>query len=311
MPDASPTLLASVNAMVGMSEGRTVLEAGGTAIDAATAVVAVVEDHADDHTVGYGGYPNILGDVELDAAVMDGRTRAAGAVAALVGFRNPIAVARAVMEHLPHVLVVGDGAARFADEMGMERRDMLTSSARTTWQRGIDSLDTFDPEGVLRDHVLRLVLDPEHVTGTVNVIARDRDGHLASATSTSGWAWKYPGRAGDTGLIGAGSYCDDRSGAATCTGWGELAVRAGAARAVVFGMQHGRPPEDACRDVLSDLPDAGVAGDTPLHILALHPNGTYAAASTAPDSRYAYWDSELDAPVARDRIQTNPQEHSR
>jgi len=303
-------LLGSANAMVGMEAGRAVLERGGSALDAVVTVVGVVEDAPDDHTVGFGGYPNILGEVELDAAVMEGATRAAGAVAGLVGFRSPVAAARAVMEQLPHVLLVGAGAARFAGEAGLERRDMLTPDARSTWQRGIESLDGYSPDGALAPHVLRLVLDPEHVTGTVNVIARDREGHLATATSTSGWAWKYPGRAGDTGMIGSGNYCDDRFGAATCTGWGELAIRTAAARSVVLGMRHGDAPLDACIELLEDLPEVAITGETPLHVLALHPDGRHAAVSTATDSRYAYWDDLLGEPEERARTNVTTQERS-
>ncbi|WP_200907231.1 isoaspartyl peptidase/L-asparaginase, partial [Ardenticatena maritima] len=115
-----PMLVASRNAAVGFDEGMRLLREGASALDAAIAVVRIVEDNPDDHTVGYGGLPNLLGEVELDAMVMDGRTLKAGAVAALKGFRNPVLVARKVMEELPHVLLAGEGAARFAREMGFE-----------------------------------------------------------------------------------------------------------------------------------------------------------------------------------------------
>lgn len=179
---------------------------------------------------------------------------------------------------------------------------MLTEVAAATWRRGLRG---FDPAGgdPLAPRVRELVHDPDHVTGTVNVLARDAAGHLASATSTSGWAWKYPGRAGDTGIIGAGNYCDDRFGAATCTGWGELAMRSGTARVVVAAMQHGVDPGTACRDALTDLPEAGVAAETPLHVLALATGGSHAAFSTRATARYAYWDDTLPAAERRERLQ--------
>jgi beta-aspartyl-peptidase (threonine type) len=298
-------LVASANAQIGMDAGVAVLRAGGTALDAVEAVVRMVEDNPDDHTVGYGGFPNVLGDVELDASIMDGHGRRAGAVAGVVGFRNPISVARQVMEHLPHVLLVGAGAATFAAERGCEPREMLTDSAADVWRRGLAPFTHgLPPKQPFAELVRELVLDPEHVTGTVNAIARDSSGRLASAASTSGWAWKYPGRAGDTALIGAGNYCDDRYGAATCTGWGELAIRASVARTIVSALQHGRVLEDACEAVLRDLPDPGMGdGDTPLHVLAVAPDGAFGAFSTRPDWGYTSWTSDTAAPVLRRRTQ--------
>lgn len=295
-------LAGSANADVGMAAGRAVLEAGGSALDAVQAVAEVVEDNPDDHTVGYGGYPNILGTVELDASIMDGRDRRAGAVAGLVGFRHPIAAAREVLERLPHVLLVGAGAATFAAERGLERREMLTEAAESTYRRGLARYDGRAPDPPYAEKVRELVLDPEHVTGTVNVIARDGRGDLASAASTSGWAWKYPGRAGDTGQIGAGNFCDNRFGAATCTGWGELAMRGGIARTVVEALRYGRTLDEACLQVLDDLADPGMGdGETPLHVVAMAASGDVVAYSTTNRSKYAYWDSDLAEPEVRPR----------
>jgi beta-aspartyl-peptidase (threonine type) len=295
-------LLASANGLVGMPEGREILRAGGSALDAVQRVVEIVEDNPDDHTVGYGGYPNLLGVVELDASIMDGRDRRAGAVAGLVGFRHPVAAARRVLEDLPHVLLVGEGAAMFAAEAGLERRDMLTDPAAATWQRGLQRYGEGPPPPPYAEKVSALVLDPEHVTGTVNVIARDSRGDLASAASTSGWAWKYPGRAGDTGMIGAGNYCDGRYGAATCTGWGELAIRGGIARATVDAIRNGRSVDEAANEVLGDLPDAGMGtSETPLHLLTMDRHGVAGAFSTTASSKFAYWDDDLDEPDVRPR----------
>jgi beta-aspartyl-peptidase (threonine type) len=305
-------LVASANAHIGMDAGVAVLESGGTALDAVEAVVRVVEDNPDDHTVGYGGYPNIVGDVELDASIMDGHDRRAGAVAGISGFRHPISVARAVMEHLPHVLLVGAGAATFAAERGCEPRDMLTEAASDVWRRGLAPFTHgLSPQPPFADVVRELVLDPEHVTGTVNVIARDATGRLASAASTSGWAWKYPGRAGDTGSIGAGNYCDDRYGAATCTGWGELAIRGSVARTIIAALRWGCTIEEACREVLRDLPDAGMGtDDTPLHVLAVSRDGTFGAFSTSPQSQFTSWTSDVPSPTVSDRVQVHGDKES-
>ena len=298
-------ILASANAHIGMEAGVAILQRGGTALDAVEAVVRIVEDNAEDHTVGYGGYPNIVGDVELEASIMDGHDRRSGAVASIAGFRNPITVARAVMEHLPHVLLVGAGAAAFAAEQNCEPRDMLSEAAADVWRRGLAPFTHGQvPQHPLAELVRELVLDPEHVTGTVNVIARDASGRLASAASTSGWAWCYPGRAGDTGSIGAGNYCDDRFGAATCTGWGELAIRAGVARGIVAALRWGSTLEEACRDTLLDLPDAGMGtSETPLHVLGVTRDGTTGAFSTSADSQFTAWTSGALEPTLSNRTQ--------
>jgi beta-aspartyl-peptidase (threonine type) len=293
-------LLASANASFAMPLGRDLLGNGASALDVVEAVVREVEGNPDDHTVGYGGYPNIVGDVELDAAVMDGTTRAAGAVAGITRHRHPVTIARAVMERLPHVLLVGEGAERFAREVGLPDEDLLTEPAESAWRRGVESYRV-DTGGDLAAGVRTLVLDPEHVTGTVNVLAIDEQGRLATAVSTSGWAWKYPGRVGDTGVVGAGSYADGRYGAATCTGWGELAIRCGAARWAVQSMAAGDEPHDALARVLADLPDPGMGDSVPFHMLAVTPDGRYAAVSTTTTSEYAVWEPALDAPEVRPR----------
>jgi beta-aspartyl-peptidase (threonine type) len=293
-------LVASANAEIGMAAGVEVLTNGGSALDAVEAVARIVEANADDHTVGYGGYPNIVGDVELDATVMDGTTRRAGSVAGVRRHRHPVTIARAVLERLPHALLVGDGADRFGDEIGEPSQDLLTDEAKATWRRGVDAYHV-DADGPLAEAVTTLVVDPEHVTGTVNVIAVDSERRMASAVSTSGWSWKYPGRVGDTGVVGAGNYCDGRYGAATCTGWGELAMRCGAARWAVRELADGTAPYDALATVLRDLPDAGMAEAVPFHMLAVAADGTYAAVSTTTTSRYVVWDDTMREPEVRAR----------
>ncbi|HEU0133048.1 MAG TPA: isoaspartyl peptidase/L-asparaginase [Mycobacteriales bacterium] len=299
-------LLASANADVGMAAGRDLLLAGASALDAVEAVVRAVEANAADHTVGYGGFPNIVGDVELDASVMDGGTRAAGAVVGVRTTRHPLTLARAVMERLPHVMLAGAGADRFAREIGLAEEPLLTDEAERIWRHGVETY-AVDLDGPLAEGVRTLVLDPEHVTGTVNVIAIDADGRLASAVSTSGWAWKYPGRTGDTGCIGAGNYADARAGAATCTGWGELAIRSGAARGAVEAMRRGATAFEAVAAVLRDLPDPGMGdGDVPFHMLSVRADGSHAAVSTTSTSRYAVWEPSLAAPQVRPREQVEP-----
>src|SRR4051812_21624149 len=130
-------VVASTNGSVGIGAAMEILRAGGTALDAVEAAARLVEANPEDHSVGYGGYPNLLGEVELDASIMDGRTLAAGAVGALKGYRHPISVARRVMQELPHVMLVGAGAAQFAREIGMQEENLLTPAAEEVYRQGL------------------------------------------------------------------------------------------------------------------------------------------------------------------------------
>lgn len=252
-------LIGTWNAAHALPAGMKMLKNGGSALDAVEAAIRLVEEDPEEHSVGVGGWPNLLGEPELDASIMDGRNRASGAVGALVGYANPIAVARKVMETLPHVFLVGQGAADFAAEMGFPRRETLTAEAAQVWiERVHANVPTEQLPALLHRRRMapwvNLTKDPQRIHGTVNVIAVDDQGNLASGVSTSGWAWKYPGRLGDSPIIGAGNYCDNRFGAAACIGHGELAIRAGTARSVVLRMEMGMTLRDACRAALRDLP---------------------------------------------------------
>lgn len=289
-------IVASANGAVGMDAAWQVLANDGSALDAVEVAARAVEDNPDDHTVGYGGYPNLLGTVELDASIMDGATRRCGAVGGLRGYRAAITVARAVMERLPHVLVVGDGAARLAAELGLPEEDLLTPAAEKVWRDGIEGKLPEDSLGArMLSVVASLATDPERAAGTVNFLAIDRGGHVASAVSTSGWAWKYPGRLGDTPVIGAGNYCDDRYGAAACTGFGELAIRGSTARTIVSGIAGGLPVEDAARAAIEDLFLLGVPRDEMImNVVAIDAHGNHTAASTRPNTTYVYRADGMD-----------------
>jgi beta-aspartyl-peptidase (threonine type) len=276
-------LVASANASVGMDAAWEILSDGGSALDAAEAAVRVVEDNPDDHTVGYSGYPNVLGDVELDASIMEGTERRAGAVAGLRGYRAAISVARAVMDRTRHVLVVGEGAARMAQELGLQPENLLTDEAARVWRDGLNGKT--EPGSTAERMLSRVSLqaaDPEHAAGTVNVIARDIHGRTVTAVSTSGWAWKYPGRAGDSPVIGAGNYCDDRYGAAACTGHGELSMRASTARMVVARLAAGASLEAACSEAMRDLYE--LADDPLMHLVAVDAAGAHCGMTTSEAS---------------------------
>ncbi|HLJ57634.1 MAG TPA: N(4)-(beta-N-acetylglucosaminyl)-L-asparaginase [Chthonomonadaceae bacterium] len=294
-------VVASENGRVGIGAAMDALRRGGSALDAVEAGCRLVEANRDDHSVGIGGYPNIDGVVELDASIMEGGTRRSGAVAALQGYVHAISVVRAVMERLPeHVLLVGEGAARFAREQGFGREEPLTDEARGAWIRHKAALaGGGDPRGLpSHEEVTRLaeqvrqgaLREPDKISGTVNFIAQDGQGRIASAVTTSGWAFKYPGRVGDSPLIGAGNYCDDRFGACACTGVGEWSIRTGLARQVVLRMELGLELDHACSVSMADLESAPLPQGLRRHmsLVALDARGNRWSASTIPDRRYVW-----------------------
>jgi beta-aspartyl-peptidase (threonine type) len=301
-------LVGSENAAVGFAAGMRVLRRGGRAIDAVEATIRRVESNPADHSVGYGGLPNILGEVELDASIMDGRTLEAGAVCAVRGYEHVISVARHVMRRLPHVLVAGAGAERLAREMGLARRALLTARSRAVYRRKVTG--RLGARGTLVDRVRAATRDPEIAAtsedyyGTVNVIAIDRRGDVASGVSTSGWAWKYPGRVGDSPIIGAGNYADNRYGACACTGYGEMAIRSGTARSVVLYMKTGMTLERAAREAMEDLRHLPVPFPPRMNLVAVHPRGGHVAMTTVTTAevRYVHQTGSMDAPVVRPRL---------
>ena len=307
-PDLRKAVVAgSHNAAIGLPAAWDILAGGGTALDAVEAATRIVEDNEQDHSVGYAGYPNLLGEVQSDAAIMDGAARRVGAVGALQGYRHPISVARGVMDRLPHVFLVGEGAARFAGELGMEPEDLLTADTRRIWQDGIDG-SLPGKLGLFRGQLAQLTTlaaDPEHVKGTVNVVARDVHGNLAVAVSTSGWAWKYPGRIGDSPVIGAGLYADNRYGAAACTGLGEVSIRGGLVRDVISRLAAGQPLVDAGRAAIEDL--ASIALESPtssvMNMLALNRDGTVTSFTTSPGTHHVVIRVGSEAPVSEASVE--------
>lgn len=302
-------VVSSDNEAVGVKEAVHVLKTGGTAIDAVEAGISLVEDNPNDHTVGYGGYPNLLGEVELDASIMNGRTLESGAVGAIKGYPHPISIARKVMENLPHVMLVSTGAERFAAEMGFSQQNLLTDEARDVWEKRLQKdmpehiFSHLQEERNLREWV-RLATDPERATGTVNFIAQDSNGDIACGVSTSGWAWKYPGRLGDSSAIGAGNYADNRYGAAACTGMGEMAIRGATAHSIVFYMKMGLSLAEAGKRAVEDLNDLGGRFLSGMRTITLDKDGNHAAFSSIPDTFYIYQRADMSAPerIARTYI---------
>lgn len=286
MSQAEPMIVASANGWAALPAGIAILARGGAALDAIEACARLVEADPGDNTVGLGGLPNIVGEVELDASIMDGDDRRAAAVAAVTGYLHPISIARAMMERLPHVLLVGSGAERFAREIGAERGELLTAASREDWEARLRSIGVDPTSTAARDDLASLVrqaVGTEH--GTVNFIALDARGGIASAVTTSGWAYKYPGRAGDSPLIGAGNYCDSRAGGATCTGFGELAIRCGTARIAVERLSAGFDPAQVAARAIRD---ASALGAQAFNVVVLAADGRHASASNRAGRTYAY-----------------------
>ena len=294
-------IIASSNGAIGIDRAMYTLKNGGSALDAVEIGIRLVEADPDEHSVGYNGYPNILGELELDASIMDGRTLNSGAVALMRGFPYAISIARQVMDRkLPHVLLAGEGAERFAREVDAEQWDsMLTDEIKAVWRGRLaaSSMAKDIPEITESMPLLewvKLATDPERVRGTVNFIAIDGSGDIASGVSTSGWAWKYPGRIGDSPIVGAGNYADNRFGACTCTGMGEMAIRAGTARSLVLYLKLGLSLPEAAQGAMMDLRDLGGDYIGGMNLIALDRDGNHAGMTTRAGATYIYQHAAMD-----------------
>jgi len=245
-----------------LEEAWKVLNAGGSALDAVERGANVIEVDPEDTSVGYGGLPNAEGVVQLDASIMDGRTYSAGAVGALEGIKTPSSVARKIMEHTDHIMLVGKGAQEFATSFGFKVENLLTEKARREWVHWREQLSPTDkygpPEhlrGLPAGKGLSLKGRVEDHHGTVNVLAVDGNGDIAGVTTTSGYAWKVPGRVGDSPIIGDGLYVDNEVGAAGATGRGEDVMKSCATYYIVGRMRDGRSPQQACEDAVQMIVD--------------------------------------------------------
>ncbi|MBI5880039.1 MAG: N(4)-(beta-N-acetylglucosaminyl)-L-asparaginase [Chloroflexi bacterium] len=306
-------LVGSSNAQVGFEAGMQVLRDGGNAIDAVEATIRLVESNPEDHSVGYSGLPNVLGEVELDASIMNGHTLASGAVCAVHNYEHVISVAKEVMLRLPHVMLAGPGAERFAKEIGMKKRNLLTPESEAIY-KGKAGREANQRYNLLRDLVNKATKDPQiaaslkdyhdEVFGTVNVIAIDKHGDIASGVSTSGWAWKYPGRVGDSPIIGAGNYADNRYGACACTGYGEMAIRGATAHSVVLYMKTGKSLVAAGREAMKDLRRLTVPFPPGMNLVAIDAQGKHTAMTTETDRAvtYIYQTEKMPEPALKPRI---------
>jgi N4-(beta-N-acetylglucosaminyl)-L-asparaginase len=284
------------------------LKAGKDTLDAVIAGVNINEEDPEDDSVGYGGLPNEEGVVELDACVMHGPTRRCGSVASLRNIKCPSKVARVVMEQTDHIMLAGEGALRFARALGFKEENLLTEKSRLAWlvwkrtlrdPRGhnnwTDGLDAPAGPGSARlrslfpgvddrtfEYALDRALHPP--TGTINCLALNAKGEMSGVTTTSGLAWKIPGRVGDSPIIGAGLYVDQDVGAAGSTGRGEENIRVAGAHSIIENIRHGMDPKKACLDVLGRIArnyntDRSRLDKFDISFYAIRKDGTYAGAS--------------------------------
>lgn len=245
-----PVVIASANGLQATAKAMALIQQGADALDAVIAGVNLVEDDPNDTSVGYGGLPNEDGVVELDSSVMHGPTGRGGGVAALRNIKNPSKVARLVMERTDHVLLVGEGALRFARAHGFKEEDLLTDRAREEWLKWKENLSNRDdwlpPHDADTRDISQLRRQFFRHYGTINCNALDLQGGISGCTTTSGLAFKIPGRVGDSPILGAGLYVDNEVGAAGSTGRGEANLLACSSVMVVEYMRQGKSPQEAC-----------------------------------------------------------------
>jgi N4-(beta-N-acetylglucosaminyl)-L-asparaginase len=257
-----------------------VFAAGGSLLDAVEKGINVVEDDPEVTSVGYGGLPNAQGEVELDAGIMDGTTHRAGSVCNLHKIKNPISVARLVMEKTRHTTMAGEGALQFAIEMGFAPQQLLTLKSLGEWLKwkSTPNHQTF-------------WIDREH-HDTIGMLAADGAGKVVAGCSTSGLAWKIPGRVADSPLVGCGYYADDAAGAASATGNGDVMANYCTSMFIVQRMAQGAHPQEACDDVMRFMArTAPSVHDGEYCVIAIDPRGEVGAASmnSKEPLQYALW----------------------
>jgi N4-(beta-N-acetylglucosaminyl)-L-asparaginase len=302
-PSSGPIAIASANGLQAVSKAMELIRSGADALDGVIAGVNIVEDDPNDTSVGYGGLPNEDGIVELDAAVMHGPTHRGGAVAAIRNIKNPSKVARVVMERSDHVLLVGEGALRFATMHGFSEENLLTDKAREEWLKWKENLSTKDdwlpPHDETTKDIGGLFAPFYRHHGTIHCSAIDLKGNISCVTTTSGLAFKIPGRVGDSPILGAGLFLDNEVGAAGSTGRGEANLINCSCAMIVEYMRQGKSPEQAClmacqriadHNKMRRLKDDNGRPTFDVKFYALNKRGEFASASLFSGSKMAIHD---------------------
>ena len=282
-PLVKPVAISTWNhGMMANDESWEFLKSGGSALDAVEKGVRVVENDPKVMTVGIGGFPDREGKVTLDACIMDKHSNC-GSVAYLQDIKNPISVARKVMEETPHIMLVGSGAKQFALEQGFVEENLLTPEAEKAYKKWLEK-SQYEPVINIENH------------DTISMLALDQNGDLAGACTTSGAAWKMDGRVGDSPIIGAGLFLDNEVGAAAATGLGEAVIRTAGSAMVVELMRQGKSPEEACVEVTNRIYELYKRRDDMEYLqvgfIALNKNGEHAGYSLKSGFNYAIHNPE-------------------
>ncbi|MGD0483034.1 MAG: N(4)-(beta-N-acetylglucosaminyl)-L-asparaginase [Gemmatimonadales bacterium] len=295
--DARPCVVASANGMRAVQRAYDLIQQGMDTLDAVVEGVKIQELDPNDQSVGYGGLPNADGVVQLDASCMHGPTKRAGAVGCLEGIKTPSEVAKLVLKYTNNIMLVGEGAQRFALSYGFQIENLLTEASRQAWLRWRANLNPDDdyldvPAGK------QIWTAASRPTGTINCDAINARGEISSVTTTSGLAWKIPGRVGDSAIVGAGEYTDNDIGAAGSTGRGESNIKVCGGFMTVEGMRRGLAPTDACLETLRRVmatseprligPDGKPKFD--LNFYAINKRGQFGGAGLYSGTKFAVCD---------------------
>ena len=303
-------VISSANGLASCKKAMEMLQQGADTLDAVIVGVNIVELDPNDTSVGYGGLPNEDGVPELDSCVTHGPTRRCGAVGAIRGIKTPSKIAKLVMDHTTHVMIVGEGATRFAKDYGYKEEELLTDKSRLAWlvwKQSLRSPNAFNNwismdqnlsaenvpmkrlketfPGVDEDTLAWAWDKAIHPTyGTINCLSLNEKGEMSGVTTTSGLAWKIPGRVGDSPIIGAGLFLDQDVGGAGSTGVGEENIRIAGGHTVVENMRHGMHPKDAVMDALKRVSrnyndDKSKLAKLDIQFYALRKDGEHAAGS--------------------------------
>ncbi len=266
-----------------------ILNNGGPILDAVEKGINIVENDPKVHSVGFGGYPDAEGNVTLDACIMDPEGNS-GAVAYLSNIKNPISVARLVKEKTSHVLLAGKGAQQFALKNGFKKENLLTSEAKKEWEKWKARTNKKMHDPVKENH------------DTIGLLVMDKDGNIAGGVSTSGWAYKLPGRVGDSPIIGASLFVDNNIGAACATGLGEKVIETVGSFLIVEKMREGYSPLEACKIAIQRLSKYDDFNTFQVSYLALNKAGEYAGFSNLNKFEYAVVTNKLNTIVKSDYL---------